>query len=166
MFNDGVKYWQAINDTGGYDTIIYNGVEAVSISLNPGAFSTLSERIFFTGGSSKATVTIGPNVVIEAARGGSGNDILTGNNAANALNGAAGNDYLRGLGGNDTLIGGPGNDTFLFNTAPNTATNRDIVSGYNPVAGHDPAGERHLLEAARFGPFEPGLLQGCRACAR
>src|SRR4029077_2566830 len=92
VFNDGTRYWQAINDTGGYDTIIYNGVEAVSINLNPGTFSTLSERIFFTGGSSKGTVTIGPNAVIEAARGGSGNDSLVGNGAANVLRGEVGND--------------------------------------------------------------------------
>ena len=132
-FNDGVKYWQAINDTAGYDTIVYNGVEGVSISLNPGAFSTLSERITFNGGSSKGTVTIGPNVVIEAVRSGSGNDVLTGNAAANSLNGAAGNDFLRGLAGNDTLTGGPGNDTFVFNTGLSTAANRDIVIGYNPA---------------------------------
>ena len=68
--------------------------EAVSISLNPGAFSTLSEAIIPSSmaAHSKGTVTIGPNVVIEAARGGSGNDILTGNTASNSLIGAAGND--------------------------------------------------------------------------
>lgn len=131
VFNDGTRYWQAINDTGGYDTILYNGVEAVSVNLNPGTFSTLSERITFNGGSSKATVTIGPNVLIEAVRSGSGNDTLTGNNSYNSLNGAAGNDYLRGLAGNDTLTGGPGNDIFFFSTTPNALTNRDIVADYN-----------------------------------
>ena len=110
VFNDGTRYWQAINDTGGYDTIIYNGVEAVSINLNPGTFSTLSERIFFNGGSSKGTVTIGPNVVIEAARGGSGNDSLVGNGVANVLRGEVGNDTLTGGAGNDTLNGGAGAD--------------------------------------------------------
>ena len=45
-FNDGIRYWQAINDTGGYDKIVYNGAEAVTINLNPGTFSTLSERSF------------------------------------------------------------------------------------------------------------------------
>jgi Ca2+-binding RTX toxin-like protein len=133
VFNDGTHYWQAINDTGGYDTIIYNGVEAVSVNLNPGTFSTLSERIAFNGGSSKATVTIGPNVLIEAVRSGSGNDTLTGNAGYNSLNGAAGNDFLQGLGGNDTLTGGPGGDIFFFNTTPNATTNRDIVADYNPA---------------------------------
>lgn len=35
-FNDGTRYWQAINDAGGHDTIVYNGVENSSINLNPG----------------------------------------------------------------------------------------------------------------------------------
>ncbi len=75
-FNDGTRYWQAINDASGHDTIVYNGVENSSINLNPGQFSALSERIFFTASSSRATVTIGPGVVIEDARGGSGHDSL------------------------------------------------------------------------------------------
>ena len=151
VFNDGTRYWQAINDTGGYDTIIYNGVEAVSINLNPGTFSTLSETIFFNGGSSRGTVTIGPNVLIEAARGGSGNDSSTGNASYNSLNGAAGNDFLQGLGGNDTLNGAAGNDFlyggagkdtlaggagydyFVFNTAINSATNVDRITDFNVV---------------------------------
>ena len=131
--------------------IAYNGVESASINLNPGTFSALSERINFNGGSSKATVTIGPGVLIENARGGSGNDVLTGNSAANNLDGrsgndtlyggngrdymigGAGNDRLVGAFGSDYLIGGAGNDVFLFNAPPNAVTNRDIVADYNPV---------------------------------
>ena len=128
VFNDGVRYWQAINDTGGNDTITYNGAENAVINLNPGTFSSLSEAIQFQRPdhsfvTSKATVTIGPHVVIENARGGNGNDTLTGNAANNNLNGSngndvlgggAGNDYLNGGTGNDRLIGGTGNDMFAF----------------------------------------------------
>ena len=113
VFNDGTRYWQAINDTGGTDTITYNGAESASINLNPGTFSALSERINFNGGSSKATVTIGPKVVIENAVGGNGNDALTGNGVGNHLNGRNGNDSLFGGGGNDYMIGGSGNDRLL-----------------------------------------------------
>ncbi|WP_133304747.1 M10 family metallopeptidase [Mesorhizobium sp. DCY119] len=109
-FNDGTYYWQAINDSGGRDTIVYNGSENSSINLNPGAFSALSETITFNGGSSRSTVTIGPGVVIEDARGGSGNDTLIGNGVANYLRGEAGNDRLVGGAGNDTLDGGSGDD--------------------------------------------------------
>jgi hypothetical protein len=47
---------------------------------------------------------------IEHVTSGSGNDTLTGNDAANTLSGGAGNDALRGGGGNDRLAGGDGND--------------------------------------------------------
>jgi serralysin len=112
-FNDGTRYWQAINDAGGHDAIIYNGVESSSINLNPGRFSAVSETIFFTSASSRATVTIGPGVVIEDARGGSGHDSLVGNGIANILRGGAGNDTLSGQTGNDALYGELGNDSLI-----------------------------------------------------
>jgi Ca2+-binding RTX toxin-like protein len=131
-FNDGTRYWQAINDAGGHDTIVYNGTESSSINLNPGYFSELSEVIQFSGGNaSRATVTIGPGVTIENARGGSGHDSLTGNNVANSLRGEAGNDTLSGGSGNDFLNGGTGadkmagglgNDTFYVDNAGDKVT--------------------------------------------
>jgi Ca2+-binding RTX toxin-like protein len=134
-FNDGTRYWQAIHDTGGGDAIVYKGIEATTIDLNPGHFSTLSESIEFqrpNGASyfSRGTVTIGPGTVIETAVGGSGNDILIGSVNGNVLSGGGGNDSLRGGFGNDTLIGGAGNDWFLFNTASNTTTNHDKITDY------------------------------------
>ena len=153
-YTDGNRYWHAINDTAGRDSIVYNGVENSTINLNPGAFSALSEAIFFRrpGGasvSSKATVTIGPNVLIEDARGGNGHDTITGNGAGNVLNGMGGNDTLLGLVGNDYLLGGPGNDIirsgpgndttsgganndiFFFNDALSSTANRDTIQDYN-----------------------------------
>ncbi len=103
-FNDGTRYWQAINDAGGQDIIVYNGVENSTINLNPGRFSAISERIYFNGGSTRATVTIGPGVVIEAARGGSGSDVLIGNAVANVLNGALGADHMQAGAGNDIYV--------------------------------------------------------------
>jgi Ca2+-binding RTX toxin-like protein len=137
-FKDGVRYWETIHDTGGADTIVYQGVESVTIDLVAGHFSTLSEAIGFkrpngTTASTKATVTIGPNVVIESAHGGSGNDVLVGNTASNVLNGHEGSDSLRGGYGNDRLVGGPGNDSFRFNTAPNSTTNHDTLADYVPA---------------------------------
>ncbi len=51
---------------------------------------------------------------IENVTGGSGNDTLTGDALANALNGGAGNDTLVGGMGSDTLTGGAGNDTASY----------------------------------------------------
>ena len=43
----------------------------------------------------------------------------------------AGVNQLNGRLGNDTLVGKAGNDFFLFNTAPNTITNRDTITDFN-----------------------------------
>ena len=56
-------------------------------------------------------VAIAQGVTIERAKGGSGDDRITGNNAANQLTGNDGNDILSGRNGADRLVGGDGNDT-------------------------------------------------------
>jgi Ca2+-binding RTX toxin-like protein len=103
-FNQGTTYFQTIYDSGGTDGIIFNGTRACVINLNNGAFSSLSDSIFFNNGvSSNATVCIGPNPVIENATGGSGDDLIVGN--------AANNQLIGGL-GTDTMLGGFGNDIY------------------------------------------------------
>jgi len=47
----------------------------------------------------------------EHAAGGSGDDVLVGNDAANILAGGDGNDHLMADGGDDLLLGGAGDDT-------------------------------------------------------
>jgi Ca2+-binding RTX toxin-like protein len=129
-FVEGHNYFQTIDDAGGLDTIVYQGTLGSTINLTQGSFSSLSAPITFDSGSTRATVAIGPNTIIENATGGSGADILIGNTSSNVLNGCAGNDRLYGGGGNDTLIGGAGNDTFYFNAALSAVTNHDTISGF------------------------------------
>jgi Ca2+-binding RTX toxin-like protein len=50
---------------------------------------------------------------IENAIGGSGDDLLIGDNHRNILDGGPGNDTLIGNGAKDLFIGGPGNDLFV-----------------------------------------------------
>ena len=57
-------------------------------------------------------------------------NMITGNARANGLAGFAGNDRLFGGAGNDILAGGAGNDIFVFDTALNSVTNRDIVADF------------------------------------
>ncbi|QRM32738.1 M10 family metallopeptidase [Microvirga sp. VF16] len=133
VFEEGQKYWQAIDDAGGSDAIKYVGTVNVTIDLREGKFSTLSAPIawamdkYLTG-----TVTIGPKSVIEKAIGGDGNDRLIGNSAKNTLTGGLGNDSLSGQAGDDrlyggwgsdVLTGGSGKDAFVFNT---DAANGDV----------------------------------------
>ena len=55
-------------------------------------------------------LVIARDTVIENFVAGSGNDTVTGNDAANHLEGRAGHDTLTGGSGDDTLVGGRGND--------------------------------------------------------
>ncbi|WP_315859265.1 MULTISPECIES: FG-GAP-like repeat-containing protein [unclassified Cyanobium] len=51
------------------------------------------------------------------------------------INAGAGNDTLIGGAGNDTLTGGAGADRFRFQAAPNTTTNRDVITDFTIAQG-------------------------------
>ena len=59
---------------------------------------------------------------------------LTGNAFNQSIQGNAGANLLNGAGGNDKLFGFGGADIFVFNTAPNAATNLDTIMDYNSAA--------------------------------
>ncbi len=67
---------------------------------------------------------------IENATGGSGDDILIGDDSANVLTGGSGNDILVGEAGNDILVGEAGNDTYLL-TPGDTDTITEVAGGGN-----------------------------------
>ncbi len=75
------------------------------IDLGPGTFSN--------AGRLTENISIAPGVIIEAAIGGSGDDLIRGNDADNSLYGGAGNDRLEGGNGDDTLDGGAGGDMLV-----------------------------------------------------
>ncbi len=90
-------------DGGGIDTLNLSGyAHDQSIDLGPGTFSN--------AGRLTENISIAPGVIIEAAIGGSGDDLIRGNDAANGLYGGAGADRLEGGVGADTLMGGAGRD--------------------------------------------------------
>jgi Ca2+-binding RTX toxin-like protein len=85
---------------------------------------TLSGALAINGaGNALANVIIGNNAANMLA-GGLGNDTLSG---------GLGNDRLFGEASNDRLAGGLGNDIFVFDTALNASTNRDMVTDFNHV---------------------------------
>jgi Ca2+-binding RTX toxin-like protein len=77
----------------------------------------------------------GDNLETEEVLGGSGNDLMTGNNASNDFSGGPGNDTLYGLGGGDLLIAGLGNDALYGGDGDDSlyAKNNDVdtVNGGN-----------------------------------
>ena len=104
--------YKAIWDTGGTDTLVYDGNAQTVIDLRPatlkyghGGGGYVSFASGIQGG-----FTIANGVKIEIARGGTAKDTLRGNEFANALFGRAGNDVLQGNQGNDRLFGGAGKD--------------------------------------------------------
>ncbi len=110
--NTGGTRWEAIWDTDGWDVIAYNGNRSVTINLQQ---AHLGDAIGGGGFISAANgvaggYTIANGVVIEVARGGFGDDMLTGNVYNNVLRGRGGNDTLFGRAGNDTLLGDNGAD--------------------------------------------------------
>jgi hypothetical protein len=99
-------FWDAIWDTGGTDTIQYNGTRNTVINLTA---ATLDDSPTGGGAPSYASgihggFTIANGVVIENVVGGSGNDMMTGNSAANQFQGRGGNDTIDGMGGIDTAV--------------------------------------------------------------
>jgi len=94
-------------DAGGNDTLDFSGyTQNQRINLTEGSYSDV--------GGLKANVSIALGATIENAIGGSGNDVIVGNNAANIIKGGAGNDVIYGGGGQDQLSGGSGKDIFVF----------------------------------------------------
>jgi Ca2+-binding RTX toxin-like protein len=92
---------------------------AVTVNLTSDAvMATMSHRLVKAG-------AIGQAANIETVSGGSGNDILTGNAAANFLYGNGGNDVLNGGDGDDTLAGQGGDDMYVFGDA--TVNQTDTV---------------------------------------
>ena len=136
-------YYSSIWDAAGTDQIVYDGARDASIDLRPatlqyeeGGGGWVSYAYGIHGG-----FTIANGVTIENARSGSGNDALTGNDAANRLESGAGNDVLIGNGGNDVLIGGIGGDTltggagadsFVYQSNADSAVGlgRDVITDF------------------------------------
>nr|WP_256262741.1 M10 family metallopeptidase C-terminal domain-containing protein [Pseudomonas gingeri] len=121
----------AVWDAGGNDTLDFSGYhQNQSINLNELSFSDV--------GGLTGNVSIARGVTLENAIGGSGDDLMVGNLAANELKGGAGDDLLYGSAGGDRLWGGAGKDTFLFIDAldsPTDASDRimDFVSGEDKI---------------------------------
>jgi len=125
------KIFMTLWDGGGIDTYSfwqYN--TAVKVDLEPGAWTitTAQQRVNLGDGHSadgniaNAWLYQGDTrSLIENAEGGSGDDILMGNQAANTLRGSEGNDTLDGRTGADLMIGGNGNDIYYIDNAGDEA---------------------------------------------
>jgi Ca2+-binding RTX toxin-like protein len=126
-------------DGGGEDWLDLSGVFLpVTIDLAPGAFSSTHGMTYNI--SLAYVPDDAPDDLagyIENARGGPGDDTITGNIRANQLVGNAGNDVLAGLEGNDTLEGGSGDDTLKGGGGADTLDGGTGDDGMAGEAGND-----------------------------
>lgn len=122
----------------------------------------------YNGASGHLTGKLLGGAGTDTARGGVENDWFEGGSEADTLYGNLGNDTLKGDAGADKLYGGLGKDVltggseadaFVFNTAPNSATNFDAVTDF--TRGID----KFWLENAVFtklggpGPLNPAFFR-------
>ncbi|HEX2802530.1 MAG TPA: M10 family metallopeptidase C-terminal domain-containing protein [Sphingomicrobium sp.] len=142
-FNGPGNFYSSIWDAGGTDVIAYEGagdanidLRAATLAYEEGGGGRVSDVWGIYGG-----FTIANGVTIENARSGTGNDTLTGNEAANRLESGAGNDSLAGNGGDDVLVGGAGSDVmtggagadlFVFTSDGDSTpgAGRDIITDF------------------------------------
>jgi serralysin len=104
------SYHMTIWDAGGTDTIAYASSTGGVIDLHAGVAggSNLGTQVYAidSGNHSHAidNIWIAYGAIIENATGGSGDDLLIGNDADNTLTGNAGSDSFAGDAGNDTYV--------------------------------------------------------------
>jgi serralysin len=111
--------FRTIWDGGGTDTYDFSEYTTnLTVNLNPGKWTSLGTQLAQLEDSQSAPGNIANALLfngdtrslIENAIGGSGNDLIAGNQGFNRLEGRAGTDTLQGLDGYDTLEGGAGDD--------------------------------------------------------
>ncbi|WP_162912903.1 M10 family metallopeptidase C-terminal domain-containing protein [Rhodospirillaceae bacterium SYSU D60014] len=111
-------------DAGGTDGIdASNQRLAVSVDLEAGHFSSIGVRS--DGQPAIDNLAIAYGVTIENAFGGTGDDRIIGNDAANRLSGNA---------GDDVLIGGGGTDSFIFDSLD---FGNDVIEDFQPGVTSD-----------------------------
>jgi hypothetical protein len=147
-FQPNIPVFETISDSGAGDTVDCSALTGPNrIDLTPGAASNLSISGFLATNVPDATLaailktiggilydgthalTMGLNTLVSNANGGAGNDIITGNVAAN---------HLRGNGGNDAIAGGGGIDTAIFSgPRSNYAVTLGVTAQVSDNAGPD-----------------------------
>ena len=136
-----------IYDAGGIDTLDVSGFGTdQEISLIEETFSSLGDNQIGNAGRTPGplinTISIARGAVIENAIGGTGNDTIFGNAAANFLTGGA---------GDDTIDGGEGDDTAIFSGASTSYTITENADGSLTITGADGT---DTLISIEFGKFD------------
>jgi Matrixin./Peptidase M10 serralysin C terminal. len=154
----GQAIFETIWDGSGNDTISWaNQTSDARIDLRPGSYSDLGPAWISGLFLEPRTLGIAYDCWIENAIGGSGNDVLIGNDRDNALYGGAGNDTLYGGAGNNLLDGGDGIDTTVFDNPPSSYSIRHTGAGEVTVIGPQGTNTLRSIEQLSFGDMTLAL---------
>jgi serralysin len=174
----GNRIFLTVWDGGGVDTYDFSNYStALKVDLRPGGWTTTSSaqlaRLHYDGSKiaagniANALIHKGDTrSLIENAKGGTGNDVIAGNLAANTLWGNAGNDTLYGREGNDILIGGAGADVLDGGAGFDYASYADAKAGVtgrldnSSLNTGDAAGDRYVSIEGLIGSAFNDLLVG------
>lgn len=119
----------------GFDTVNYSGETAgLTVALGANGASAL------VGGGTGSNAKGDKLANVENLIGGSGNDVLSGNNVDHRFDGGAGNDTLTGGTGSSTLNGGDGDDIIVASAG--------TIEDYNGGNGNETLGD--TLSFAKF----------------
>jgi len=145
------KILMTLWDGDGVDTYdLSNYSSNLNVNLEPGAFSTfssvqLANHLAYSGGDAPAAGNVANarlfegdlRSLIENATGGSGDDSILGNQAANILRGNNGADRLIGSAGSDRLYGGASNDILAGDSYALPSVASDLENAIGSGSGDD-----------------------------
>jgi Ca2+-binding RTX toxin-like protein len=103
-----------VNGEGGNDSFTVGDLSLTEV-----------KQVNFSGGDGNDTLDASASSTPIQARGGRGDDSLTGSSVDDVLRGGSGNDFIQGEKGNDTMIGGAGDDVLVWDDGDGS----DRISG-------------------------------------
>ncbi|MBB1248390.1 M10 family metallopeptidase C-terminal domain-containing protein [Rhizobium sp. G21] len=153
--SDKNGYWTTPWDTGGNDTLRYDGAKRAVLDLRP---ASLREGAADAGGGVSyvsgvyAGITMASNrtvktAVIENAIGGDGNDAITGNGANNRITGNGGDDKINGGGAHDTVVFSSRMRDYVFDSRGSTII---VEHAFGSAKGSDGVDTLQNIETLRF----------------
>lgn len=139
---------------GGDDRFLQGSSADCGDALNGGAGADVADYgqrsgslvITLEGVANDGEASEGDNVKTDVERvlGGSGDDVVTGSNNAEALHGGPGNDVLSGGAGDDTLVGDSGDDVLNGDAGSDTFLESGVDAAYDSGSEQRGAGDDTL----------------------
>lgn len=151
------------------DVLIWNATCPTSAFSGGDGIDTVDATATTTGQVISLDALDPTNDDLENLFGGSGNDVLDGNDIRNLIEGNDGNDDLFGDEGNDVLIGGLGNDdyegglgadTVSFATNTVSGVNVDVILGFATSSESGDDSFTDAIEIIHGSPFADTITGG------